>query len=172
MFDDTLVWRNGEIRLRLQGFLTRDSPPERFVLAGRAIVLRGGEVLVVTTPDGHHIIPGGRRDPGELTVNAVRRELLEETGWLVGNLRPFAVLHLHYETDRPTDLTRIMYPDFLWHVFTATPLEFRASERLQDEEPVLDATFIPIKDALNLNLASYQRQLLDALARGSIEMAT
>jgi ADP-ribose pyrophosphatase YjhB (NUDIX family) len=116
------VWAKGAIRLKLEGFLGAQSPPDRLVLAGRAILVRGNDVLVVETPYGNHILPGGRREFGETTVDAIRRELLEETGWIVGHLSPFAVLHLHYETPMPQNVGRVIYPDFIWHVFTAEPL--------------------------------------------------
>lgn len=163
--DDTLTWRNGTIRIRLNGFLGNVSPPDRFVLAGRAIVVRGTEVLVVTTGAGDHIIPGGRREPGESTDAAIRREVLEETGWVVGGLEPLAVLHLHYETEKPTNVGHLIYPDFLWHVFTAVPVEYRERDRLLDSsEVVLGAEFRPIRDVLDRKLDSFQRQLLGVVA--------
>jgi 8-oxo-dGTP pyrophosphatase MutT (NUDIX family) len=110
------------------------------------------------------VIPGGRREPGETTVAAIQRELLEETGWVVGNLRPFAFLHFHYETPRPSHVIRIFYPDFIWHIFLAEPVEYRASERVQDtSEVILEASFRPVSEVLKATLAPFQRALLAAL---------
>src|SRR4030095_11986297 len=64
-FADTIFWPNGAIRLNPKGYLGVQSPPNSFVLAGRAIVVRGNGVLVVETPHGDHILPGGRREEGE-----------------------------------------------------------------------------------------------------------
>jgi ADP-ribose pyrophosphatase YjhB (NUDIX family) len=165
-FADTIVWGNGAIRLDLKGYLDIQSPPDRFVLAGRAMVVRGNEVLLVETPYGNHILPGGRRENGETTEDAVQREVLEETGWVVNNLTPFAVLHLQYQTPMPQNVGRVIYPDFIWHVFIAEPSEYREQRRIQDErEVVLAANFKPIGEVLKSGLAPFQQELLAALVR-------
>ena len=54
------------------------------------VVLRRDAVLMVERGrppfEGLWSFPGGRAEPGEDTVTAARRELLEETGTTVGNL--------------------------------------------------------------------------------------
>jgi hypothetical protein len=45
-FADTIFWANGAICLNLKGYLGVQSPPDSFVLAGRAIVVRGNGVLL------------------------------------------------------------------------------------------------------------------------------
>jgi 8-oxo-dGTP pyrophosphatase MutT (NUDIX family) len=165
-FGDTIVWANGDIRLNLKGYFDLQSPPDRFVLAGRAIVARGSEVLVVETPHGNHILPGGRREDGETTVAAIQREVLEETGWVIDSLRPFAVLHLQYQTPMPQNVGRVIYPDFIWHVFTAEASEYCEERQLRDESEVVLATcFKPIEEALGAQLDPFQHDLLDALTR-------
>lgn len=57
--------------------------PEELSIAA-AVVRRGDEILMVLQagPGGEPVwsIPGGRIEPGELVVDALRREVLEETG--------------------------------------------------------------------------------------------
>ncbi|MGR3542489.1 MAG: NUDIX domain-containing protein [Hasllibacter sp.] len=70
-------------------------PPE----AGRRYVRRPGAYAVVLAPGGVLLtvqqtgagpdvqLPGGGIDPGEHPVPALRREVLEETGWTLGPVR-------------------------------------------------------------------------------------
>ena len=165
-FFDTIDWPESGTRLKLQGFLSKESPPDRFVLAGRAIVVRSNEVLLIETPYGNHVLPGGRREEGETTTDAIHRELIEETGWLIRNLMPFAILHLHYETPVPRNVGRVIYPDFIWHVFTAEPMEFRGLDpQPDDREVLLGSCFKPIADVLKDDIDPFQKDLLTALAQ-------
>ena len=131
-FGQRLAWHGGEHRLQLRGYFTPDAPPDEFVLAGRVLVLDRDRVLVVQNPDGEHIIPGGRRQPRETALDAASREVVEETGWSISDPTPFSVLHLQYETPEPTNVGRVIYPDFLWHVFLAGPGGFDPTVRDPD----------------------------------------
>ena len=53
-----------------------------------AILLRNGQVLLTHQQDPHpeFQLPGGGIDPGEATIPALHREILEETGWRTGRL--------------------------------------------------------------------------------------
>jgi ADP-ribose pyrophosphatase YjhB (NUDIX family) len=78
--------------------------PEAIVSSVRAVVFRGRAVVVVRHWDGHrHIKPGGRREPGETIEQAVRREVLEESGWRLGALKPLGFEHLEFLGERPAD---------------------------------------------------------------------
>ncbi|MDO8799692.1 NUDIX hydrolase [Phenylobacterium sp.] len=84
-------------RLRVRGYAAAIPVPDILVTAVRAVVFRGSRVVVLSESDGtHHVMPGGRREPGEGLEATVRRELLEECGWRVGALRPFAFLHFQH----------------------------------------------------------------------------
>jgi 8-oxo-dGTP pyrophosphatase MutT (NUDIX family) len=106
-------------------------------------------------------------------VDAIRREVLEETGWVVDNLKPFAVLHLQYQTPMPQNVGLVIYPDFIWHVFTAEPVEHCQQRQLPDESEIVLATcFKPIEEVLNAHLDPFQRDLLAALQRRVAEGST
>ncbi|MEN9938766.1 MAG: hypothetical protein RLZZ387_5345, partial [Chloroflexota bacterium] len=57
------VW--GESRLRVGEHLAPELPPDELITSVRAVVLVGDQVLVVHDPHALHILPGGRREPGE-----------------------------------------------------------------------------------------------------------
>lgn len=91
-------------RLRVRGYTTPIPVPDILVTAVRAVVFRGSRVVVLSESDGtHHVMPGGRREPGETLEATVRRELLEECGWRVGELRPFAFLFFQHPGPAPPD---------------------------------------------------------------------
>jgi 8-oxo-dGTP diphosphatase len=160
-FAQQVAWRGGQHRFQLRGYFTSEPPPDAFVLAGRAIVLDGERVLVVRDGDGEHVIPGGRREPGETALDAAYREVVEETGWSISSPCAFSVIHMHYETPEPVNVGRYLYPDFLWQVFVAKPNRFDPTARHTDGYE-LDATFRPIVEVLQAPLEPFQRIMLQA----------
>lgn len=110
--------RWGDQRLRMRLHACDDLPDEALVTSVRAVVFRGGRVVVVTTPNERHVMPGGRLDRGETPEQALRREVIEESGWSLGQPRLFALLHFRHLTPRPTGYA-YPYPDFLQPVFVA-----------------------------------------------------
>jgi 8-oxo-dGTP diphosphatase len=51
------------------------------------VAVRDGRILVVDTPEGR-FLPGGGLDAGELPLDALRREMVEETGYEVISAQP------------------------------------------------------------------------------------
>lgn len=58
-----------------------------------AILLRGSDVLLThqMTPEPEYQLPGGGIDPGESPLQALHREVAEETGWRIGSARRIGV---------------------------------------------------------------------------------
>jgi len=96
-----------------------DSPPLGLVTSVRAILTRGPQIMVMRDPDGEHIVPGGRLDGGEGLLEALRRELLEETGWSIRD-DPVLIGMFHYHIHSPKPVGhRYPYPDFLQLLYRA-----------------------------------------------------
>ena len=74
-------------------FIRRTQPT--FTVSAAAVVLNGkGEVLLldhILRPGGGWGLPGGFLDAGEQPAEAIRRELMEETGIELSDLRMFQV---------------------------------------------------------------------------------
>lgn len=90
---ETVIWKPQTLELAMTTYLTNEAPPDGLVTSARCIVVREGEVLVVTDRDGvRHIVPGGRREPGETSMATAQREVREETGLDVSRLEQIGVM--------------------------------------------------------------------------------
>lgn len=78
-----MIPRYGRPPLRGQRYTLR---PGAYAILPMA---RGVLVTHQLEPNSEIQLPGGGIDPGEHIVPALRREILEETGWLVGQVRRF-----------------------------------------------------------------------------------
>ena len=106
------------VALRLACYRSDSTPPRRYVTSARAIVIDGDRVLVVQDPTKRHIMPGGRLEPDETPEDALRREVLEETGWSLAFCRPIGVLHYTHIDPMPEGWS-YPYPDFLQIVYAS-----------------------------------------------------
>jgi ADP-ribose pyrophosphatase YjhB (NUDIX family) len=117
-------------------------PPENLVTSVRAVVTEGGKVLTLRNPGGVHALPGGRRRAGETVEETLRREVMEESGYLIETPRPLGAVHLCHLAPKPSGYP-YPYPDFLWLVFTAESAGLQdASARVRDDYE-LEAVFEP-----------------------------
>lgn len=84
-----------------------------------AILPIGGKLLVThqAEPEPEFQLPGGGVDPGESTLHALHREVMEETGWRIANPRRFGVYR------RFTYMPEYdMWAEKTAHIYTATPV--------------------------------------------------
>ena len=168
-------WPKVGLRFDVAAYLTTDEPPLDLVVSVRAIALRGGEAFVFESESDHdggpiatatHVIPGGRREPGEGPDAALVRELREETGCAIAGVpRRLGVFHLRNLTPReqltppPPAPYRYPYPDTLQWVFAA---EVTGSALPSDDPFVLNGRFVSIAAARVVVGSVTERVFLDA----------
>jgi hypothetical protein len=74
-YPGTTAWAGGVVLLDESHYLSHELPPLPYVTSVRSLVRRGDMVLLVRNRDGHHILPGGRREEGETVEATVRRRV-------------------------------------------------------------------------------------------------
>lgn len=166
--EERLDWSGGGrelVQTRTTYALTpSDSPPLGLVTSVRAILMRGPQVMVMRDPDGEHIVPGGRLDDGEGLLEALRRELLEETGWSVqGEPELIGLFHFHIHTPKPAG-HRYPYPEFLQMLYRAEAEDY-FPEAMEVDGFEVGAEFRAISEVRRLTLSQGEVALLQLLRR-------
>ena len=148
------------------------SPPQRQRVAAYALIRRGADELLLTRLAPHvafkgWTLPGGGVDHGEHPRDALRREVLEESGLHAEPGRILDVYSHHYTGPRPDGLVEDYHAIGL--VFEARVL----SESYDVEPHVLDvggstdlARWVPLADARSLPLTGSARLALTWLETG------
>ncbi|HKA68304.1 MAG TPA: NUDIX domain-containing protein [Actinomycetes bacterium] len=154
---DDVRW--GQLGFRVTSYRSDRPPGGAPVTSARAIVRRADQVLVVCDPTSMHVLPGGRLEPGEEPEQALRREVLEETGWHVGTPTLLGYLHFRHRGPRPTTGWQPPYPEFCQAVYQARATTYDPSAKEPDGYE-LWAEFKPIAEAEALPLTNGQHYFL------------
>jgi 8-oxo-dGTP pyrophosphatase MutT (NUDIX family) len=147
-------------RFAVNTYLHHTPPPADFITSVRAVVLRANEVLVVQDPDGHHILPGGRREADESHAATAMREVLEETGWQVTVGPILGFKHFYYLTPQPPAIMA-PYPAFAQLVYVARAVAYRPEAREQDGYE-LGAEFVPLAQITQGTITESEQLFLQA----------
>jgi 8-oxo-dGTP pyrophosphatase MutT (NUDIX family) len=156
---EPLAWGDA-LRFDVAVYLGTDLPPLPLVTSVRAIVRREDMILVQEDRDSRHILPGGRREAGEVPEATLRREVREETGWAIGRPTVIGFMHYHHLNPRPPDYA-YPYPDFCQIVYAAWAVEFDESAVLADEY-VMGTESVPVVDVRRMVLSQREHYLLEA----------
>ena len=159
--DESVTWGNGTIPLLVKYYLGNEQPPLKYVSSIRAIVFRDRAALVVTDHQGQmYILPGGRVEKGEVPLEALKREVLEETGWTLLKTEMLGFMHFHHLGPKP-DNYEYPYPDFIWPIYIAEANNF-VDKVIQPDDYVFESHFKPVEEVRNLPIREGELLLLDA----------
>lgn len=161
-YSEEVRW--GDIRLAFSLHLTPETPPAELITSVRSVAFRRGAVVVVDdSVGGSHVMPGGRMEPGETIAQTLEREVLEECGWTVTDVRPLAFGHFHHLSPKP-DGYRYPYPDFLHLVFMGEAGEYRRDALKRAGEVETGSRVTSIRRAMARITPDQQALLRAALA--------
>lgn len=145
--EDREVYSGRIVTLRIKYVAGRDGSRHMREIVehtpGAAVVAvdAGGQVLLVRQPRPAVMarvleLPAGLIDPDEEPIEAARRELREETGFVAGELRPLVAFY-----------TSPGFTDELVHIFAASRLVEDASQH--DEEEDIELVRLPLAEAID-----------------------
>ncbi len=167
--EERALWADGTLPLAITSFIGDRLPPLELLTSVRSIVVRGSAILVLHNRHSSHIMPGGRREPGETLEETVRREVLEESGWTIARPTLLGFRHLRHLGPKPPDY-RFPYPDFFWLIYVADAAEFVLGAKLSDDYE-MDAEFHAFDTVRALELTRAERLYLDAALRARVAPA-
>lgn len=148
LIDREVEWPG--LRLRQRTYPAGQDLPDVLITSIRAVVLRRNRVVVVRDRTGPpHVTPGGRREDGEDLEGTLRRELLEECGWSVGDLRPLAFHHFRYLGERPPGFAYPWRP-FVQPIFVVEALAYDRSRLKRGEEIETGSSLMSASRAMSL----------------------
>lgn len=134
-------WAEGTLPLRVRYYRSNELPPDKHVTSVRCLILKGESVLVLRNREGHHILPGGRREAGEGLEQTLHREVAEETGWTIRAISRLGFIHLEHLGPIPTGY-RFPHPHFFQIVYTARASEYMPDSK-GDDDYEESAAFVP-----------------------------
>jgi 8-oxo-dGTP diphosphatase len=161
--EETTIWGAGRFAFRVTGYLTSELPPLESITSVRGLVFRGDSMLCLSEPEGIHLFPGGRREPGEALEETLRRELLEEAGCRLAEVSLLGFMHFHHLNPAPPGYP-YPYPDFLQLVYVAAAADpDRRTPPVPSDE--IQYAFRPIAAVQALDLSPGQQLYLQAALR-------
>jgi 8-oxo-dGTP pyrophosphatase MutT (NUDIX family) len=123
--------------------------------SAKAILLRDGKVLLSKcrrkTGGIYYDLPGGGQNPFETMEEAVVRECLEETGYLVRPVRLVAIAEEIFTDEH----IRRLYPDYahkIFHIFLAEIADSVQREITESDYDHLESGWYPVSEVSSFPL--------------------
>ncbi|NLK94115.1 MAG: NUDIX domain-containing protein [Clostridiales bacterium] len=119
-------------------------------IAVRGIIIRDEKILMIKTSKGDYKLPGGGVNPSEDYISALKREVCEETGYLVKSVGSFLGTILErglddFEADHYFEMTSNYYLVEISDVYVGQNLdEYEKNENFK-------ANWVSISEALETN---------------------
>jgi 8-oxo-dGTP pyrophosphatase MutT (NUDIX family) len=148
-------------------------PPRRQRVAAYGLLTKGDEILLARIAP--HIaadvwaLPGGGVDHGEHPLDALRREIYEETGLHAEPGRIVDVYSTHFTGARPDGLVEDYHGIHVIFDARLLPGSEGVEPHVEEVDSSTDvAAWVSISDALALDLLGAARQALDLVVRRSL----
>lgn len=158
---ERVVWAQSGGEFDFHAYVTLDPPPLELIVSARAVLFRDGLVLAFDSGTGTtHVIPGGRREPGESLEDTLAREIREEIGCEIApRPRRLGLIQLHDRLPR-REGSPYPYPDSLWVVYAATALP--GGEPQSQDVWVRDPRFVEVNSLPTLKVSPVELAFVDA----------
>ena len=127
-------------------------------VACRGVVVSGGNILLTYEVNtDQYFIPGGGLEGAESLEECCKRELAEETGYVVKPLSKYLTIHEYYEEWF-----------FVSHYFICEAIGETARELTEREaEAGLEPRWVPLKDAIEIFSKHQEYAAEDEMKRGA-----
>lgn len=139
--DEEQVWDGRRYAMSIR--LADEPPPPAHVSAAHCIAFDGEDVVLVRHVTREWTIPGGRLEPGESSLQCVRREAREEAGIEIADERLVAINRIEMLDEAPADWP---YPFPAYQVFYVARVTGWGEITAVDE--CTEARRFPVVDAL------------------------
>ncbi len=150
-----------KIIIKKDEHITKNCTKEIKRLAARAVIVIDGKILLIKTNKGDYKFPGGGLEVGELAIVALKREVLEETGYKVSAVRELIIMATSTKPDQFEENT--VFKEESHYYICEIDTEQRHRQVLDDYEQELDFTaqFVALQDALDSNVKLLEKNPVD-----------